>query len=118
MSVKGGLWTVPPYTGHNPPRMRKREDLPQPLGPTTNRWSPGVSLKVRAGTRTSPLGEMMGLKRLVGGTKRKGGGGGGETYTSINSMLLLSTTLPLPLRTASLFSVPELDTSFFSKCPA
>ena len=43
------------------------------------------------------------------------GGGSGWTYTSMNSMSLLSMILPRPLRTAALFSVPALETSFFSK---
>jgi hypothetical protein len=43
---------------------------------------------------------------------------GRATYTSMNLMSWLSTTLPLPRNTASLVSVPELETSFFSKCPA
>ena len=40
--------------------MRKREDLPQPLGPTMRRWWEGWREKERAETRMSPLGETMG----------------------------------------------------------
>src|SRR6478609_8562998 len=45
--------------------MRKRDDFPQPLGPTTRRWSPCLRENERALTRTSPLGEMMGLLELA-----------------------------------------------------
>ena len=42
--------------------MRKSEDLPQPLGPTTKTWSPGFIENERARTRTLPPGVMIGLQ--------------------------------------------------------
>ena len=32
-----GFRTTPPYTGQRPPRIRKSEDFPQPLGPTMSK---------------------------------------------------------------------------------
>ena len=46
--------------GQRPPRMRKREDLPQPLGPMMRRWWLRRTVKERLGTSMSPLGEIMG----------------------------------------------------------
>ena len=92
--------------------MRKSEDLPQPLGPTMRRWSPYLREKDRALTRTSPLGEIIGLQgQHVSGCR------GAMTYTSMKVMSELSCTVPRPFRTASLSSVPAAETSFFSKCP-
>ncbi len=44
--------------------MRKREDLPQPLGPMTRTWWPRFMEKERALTRTLPPGVIMGLGML------------------------------------------------------
>src|SRR3569833_3573816 len=41
--------------------MRKRDDFPHPLGPSTSKWSPCLRLKDRASTKTSPLGDIMWL---------------------------------------------------------
>lgn len=64
MSENGGLRTVPPYTGHRPPRMRNKDDFPHPFGPTTSKWSPGFNENESAFTRTSPLGEIIGLSAV------------------------------------------------------
>ncbi len=61
MSENGGLRTVPPYTGQRPPKIRNKDDFPHPFGPTTSKWSPGFNENESAFTRTSPLGEIIGL---------------------------------------------------------
>ena len=71
MLEKGGFLTLPPYTGQRPPRIRKSDDLPQPLGPKTSRWSPGFSENDSALMRTSPLGEMIGLRQVSHFSTRK-----------------------------------------------
>ena len=78
--------------------MRKREDLPQPLGPTMRRWRPGLREKESFETRISPLGETMG--------------------TSMNSMSGLSRVVPRFESTAAFSLVSAAETSFFSKRPA
>lgn len=51
---------MPPVAGHSSPRMRKREDLPQPLGPVIIKCIPGLISKFILGIRTSELGERIG----------------------------------------------------------
>ena len=74
-----------PYTGHKPPRIRKRLDLPQPLGPWTTRFSPCLTSNDSALTRTSPFGLTIG--------------------TLSNLMSSDSTIVPLPAKTARYKSV-------------
>lgn len=57
---------MPPYTGHRPPRIRNKEDLPHPFGPTTRTWSPRFMEKDSFRTRILPPGVIMGLRIFSG----------------------------------------------------
>jgi len=105
MSSGGGRCTTPPYTGQRPPRIRKREDFPHPLGPMMRRCMPGLTSNVSSGTRTSPLGETMG--------------------TLSNLMKSEGVTAPRDWRMLGSWwadfacvGTVEEETRFFSKCPA
>ena len=77
----GGFLRTPLYTGHSPERIRKREDLPHPLGPVINTCCPGRKVRERLGTTTSPLGVTTG------------------TRSSTNSFEVEGTTRPATLET-------------------
>ena len=47
---------VPPYTGHSPDSILKRELLPQPFGPVMSKCIPGLMYKLKSGTMISPVG--------------------------------------------------------------
>ena len=55
-----GLKTVPPVAGHNSPKILKREDFPQPLGPVIIKCMPGEISKLILGINTSELGDKIG----------------------------------------------------------
>jgi hypothetical protein len=97
MSEKGGFRTLPPYTGHRPPRIRNSEDFPQPFGPTISRCSPGFT--------ESSISALIHLRS--------------EKRSVHRQIRCLRSLIPRLLRKIATFSsVPADDTSFFSKWPA
>uniref|UniRef100_A0A1A9WYA9 Peptidase S1 domain-containing protein n=1 Tax=Glossina brevipalpis TaxID=37001 RepID=A0A1A9WYA9_9MUSC len=62
-SIGRGICNSPAYIGQRPLRMRKRLDLPQPLGPVINKCMPGLMHRFKDVTTTSQLGVTTGTDR-------------------------------------------------------